>query len=200
LSGVPVRKNGDLALVLYGVPFIVSFAYAMYLWAGQGLSSTLPSAVYDEVTQNPYVFLVGFFGVLAGGLVDFSSEEPTARRGAVMALSKRLQAIAFLTLVLGAICAWYSAGFDLSNGALYLVEGRYTLIFPALLIVFSFLIVPSVRFQGVSWSNLIAIVLLIASPVGAYEVGKRNTDAGLGIALTMLLLAVFLLVRGKNQE
>ena len=199
MSVPPQRRYGDVALLLYGLPFIASFVYAMYLWVGVGLSATLPSAVYTEVTQSPYVFLVGFVGVLLGGLVDFNGEEPATRRAAAFALSKRLQAIAFLSVVLAAICAWYSAGFDPSSGASNLVNGRYSLIFPALLVLFSYLIVPSVKVQGANWNNVAIVLLLVASPAALYEIGKRSTVGGLGAALILILLAIYLLFRSKKQ-
>jgi hypothetical protein len=191
-------KYGDVALLLYATPFILSFAYALYLWVKAGLSSTLPSLVYIQVTQSPYVFLVGFAAVALACLLDFNSEEPAMRRGAVFVLSRRLQSIAFAALILAFLSAWYAAGFDLGGLGFNLLDGRYALIFPALLVLFSFLILPSVKMQGVNRNNLLVIVLLIASPAALYELGKRNTPLGLGVGLILLLVAAFLLVRNKK--
>lgn len=191
-------KYGDVALLLYAAPFIVNFVYALYLWAGVGLSTTLPQLVFLEVSQSPYVFLLGFAAVAVAALIDFNAEAPNAKRSATVALSKRLQAIAFVSLVLAFIAAWYSAGGDLGTGLLNMLDGRYPLVFPALLVFFSFVILPSVRLQGANLKNLIVILLLIASPAALYEVGKRSTVAGLGIALILLLAAAYLLVNKKD--
>jgi hypothetical protein len=191
-------KYGDVALLLYAVPFILNFAYALYLWFGVGLSSILPQLVYLEVTQSPYVFLAGFAAVALAGVIDFNSEAPNAKKGATLALSRRLQAIAFASLILAFIAAWYSAGGDLGTALLNMLDGRYPLVFPALLVFFSFLILPSVRLQGANLKNLLVVALLVASPAALYEVGKRNSVAGLGVALILLLAAAYLLVNKKD--
>ena len=80
-----------------------------------------------------------------------------------------------------------------------MVDGRYPLVFPAVLVFFSFLILPSVRLQGANRKNLLIVVLLVASPVALYELGKRNSIAGLGIGLVLLLVAAFLLVNNKKD-
>jgi hypothetical protein len=199
LSETVAGRNGDIALFLYGAPFILSFVYALYLWAGVGFSAVLPQLVYLEVTQSPYIFLLGFAGVTIAAVLDFNSEAQGAKRGAVVALSRRLQWIALLSIVLAFITAWYSAGGDIVTGLLNMVDGRYPLVFPALLVFFSFMILPSVRLQGANLKNLLVVVLLIASPAALYELGKRSTVAGLGVSLILLLVAAFLLVRGKKD-
>jgi len=199
LSRPTQGRNGDIALLLYAGPFIVSFVYAIYLWVGAGLSATLPALVYVEVTQSSYVFLAGFAAVALASVIDFNSEPPATRRSSLTVLSKRLQAIAFLSIGLALICALYASSFNLGNTLLNVLEGRYALVFPALLVFFSFVILPSVRLQGANRNNLLVIVLLIASPAALYELGKRNTPAGLGIGLILLLAAAYMLVRNKKQ-
>lgn len=191
-------RNGDIALFLYAAPFLINFVYALYLWSGVGFSSTLPQLVYIEVTQNPYVFLVGFAAVALAAVMDFNDEPSTSRRSGTLALSKRLQWVALLSIILAFLSAWYSAGGNLGNGLLNMVDGRYPLVFPALLVFFSFVILPSVKLQGANLRNLLVIVLLIASPAALYEVGKRDTIGGLGVSLILLLVAAFILVRKKD--
>jgi hypothetical protein len=192
-------KYGDVALLLYVAPFILNFVYALYLWFGAGFSSVLPQLVYLEVTQSPYIFLGGFAAVALAAVIDFDAEAPNAKRSATVALSKRLQLIALVSIVLALITAWYSAGGDIGTGLLNMVDGRYPLVFPAVLVFFSFLILPSVRLQGANLKNLLIIVLLIASPAALYELGKRSTVAGLGVALILILVAAYLLVNNKKD-
>ena len=90
-------RNGDIALLLYSAPFVLNFVWALYLWFGTGLSATLPQLVFLEVAQNPYLFLAGFGTVVFAAVIDFNSEPPERRKGALSTLSKRLQAIAFLS-------------------------------------------------------------------------------------------------------
>ena len=199
MSKTVEARNGDIALFLYAAPFILNFLYALYLWGVVGFSATLPQLVYLKVTQSPYIFLLGFVGVVLAALIDFNSEAPDARKNAVAALSRRLQWIALLSVVLAFIAAWYSAGGDIATGLLNVVDGRYPLVFPALLVFFSFLMLPSVKLQGANMKNLLVVLLLIASPAALYELGKRSTVAGLGVSMILFLVAAFLLVRGKKD-
>ena len=192
-------KYGDVALLLYAAPFILNFLYALYVWFGVGFSAVLPQIVYLEVTQSPYVFLAGFAAVTLAAVIDFDSEPPSARKSATATLSRRLQMIALVSVVLAFISAWYSAGGDLGTGVLNMVDGRYPLVFPAVLVFLSFLILPSVRLQGANRRNLLVILLLIASPAALYEVGKRDTIAGLGSSLILVLIAAYLLVSSRKE-
>jgi len=199
LSKGAVGRGGDLAFLLYVAPFAVNLVYTLYEWAQAGLSANLPQYVFLEVAQNQYVFLVGFAAVLGAALMDFNSESLESRRGGVVTLSRRLQTLAGVSLVLAFIAALYSAGGDPSTAVFNLLDGRYPLVFPALLVLLSFLILPSVKLQGANRDNLLIIVLLIASPAALYEVGKRNTIAGLGLGLILLLAAAFIMLRDSKD-
>ncbi len=200
MSGQPPEdRKGDLAFLLYATPFILNFAYALYLWAGVGISAILPQLVFLQVTQSSYVFLLGFAAVVLGAVLDYNAAAPERRRSALLSLSKRLQGIAVLSIVLALIAAWYAAGFDVGGTFFNLLDGRYPLVFPALLVFLSFVILPAVRLQGANLKNLLVVVLLIGSPLALYELGKRNTIAGLGVGLVLLLLAAFLLVRQRKD-
>ena len=192
-------KYGDVALLLYAAPFILNFVYALYLWFGAGFSAIMPQLVYLEVTQSPYIFLAGFAAVALAVVIDFDAEPSNTRKSATAALSRRLQIIALISVLLAFVAAWYSASGDLGTGVLNLVDGRYPLVFAAVLVFFSFLILPSVRLQGANEKNLLIVLLLIASPVALYELGKRDTIAGLGVGLILLLAAAFLLVNSKKE-
>jgi hypothetical protein len=199
LSEEAEAKYGDVALLLYAAPFILNFVYALYVWFGVGFSAVMPQIVYLEVTQSPYLFLAGFAAVALAVVIDFDSEPAGARKSSTAVLSRRLQLIALVSVILAFISAWYSAGGDLGTGVLNMVDGRYPLVFPAVLVFFSFLILPSVRLQGANMKNLLVIVLLIASPAALYELGKRSSIAGLGVGLVLVLAAAFLLVYNKKD-
>jgi hypothetical protein len=199
LSGNVQDRNGDIAFLLYATPFIVNFVYAIYLWAGAGFSAILPQLVYLEVTQSPYIFLIGFAAVCGAAMIDFDASTPEARKSSAVALSKRLQYIAALSIILALIAALYSASGNPITAFSNVLDGRYPLVFPALLLLFSFAILPSVRLESINMKNALVIVLLIASPGALYEIGKRNTVAGLGIGLILLLAAAYLLVNNKKE-
>jgi len=199
LNSPKAERNGDIAVLLYAAPFILNFVYALYLWGGAGFSATLPQLVFLEVTQNPYVFLLGFAAVAFAAVLDFDNSTLEARRTSVLALSKRLQAIAGLALVLAALAAFYAAGGDLGTAGYNLLDGRYPLIFPAVLLLLSFVILPSFKFESVNRTNALVVILLIGSPIALYEIGKRDSIAGLGTGLILLLLGAYVLVTQKKQ-
>lgn len=199
MSGTKADRYGDIALFLYAAPFILCFVYGLYLWVGTGIPAILPQLVYLEVTQNPYIFLAGFAAVSLAAVIDFNSEPLERRKAALGILSKRLQTIAVISIVLSLITAWYAASFDPGTALFNLLDGRYPLVFPALLVFLSFVILPSVKLQGANLKNLLVIVLLLASPAALYELGKRNTIAGLGVGVILLLAAAFLLLRNKKE-
>ena len=66
----------DIPFLLFLVPFAISGIYAIILWAQAGLSSTLPQTVFLQVTENPYVFLVGFTAVIFGAVWTCSMQSP----------------------------------------------------------------------------------------------------------------------------
>ncbi len=199
MSRTEYGKYGDVALLLYVAPFILNFVYALYLWSGAGFSAILPQLVYVEVSQNPLVFLIGFAAVAFAAVLDFNAEPPEDRKAALNKLSGRLQAIAAASTILSVIAALYSADFNPSTMVYNLLDGRYPLVFPALLVFLSFLILPSFKVQGANLRNALVIALLIVSPVSLYELGKHNTAAGLGVGLTLLLVAAYILVRPKKD-
>lgn len=199
MSRTPEGKYADVALLLYAAPFILNFAYALYLWSGAGFSSTLPQLVYLEVSQNPYVFLVGFAAIALAIVLDYNDEPPESRKGSLFKLSERLQAIAVISVVLSLIAALYAASGDVSTMFFNLLDGRYPLVFPALLVFLSFLILPSFRMQVSNTRNLLVVVFLIASPLAIYELGKRNTFAGLGVGLILILASAYLMLRPKKE-
>lgn len=199
MSSPHAERNGDIAVLLYAAPFIINFLYAIYLWAGAGFSAILPQLVYLEVTQNPYVFLLGFAAVSGAAMIDFDSSTVEARRSSLVSLSKRLQWIAALSFILACLAALYSAAGNPANMAYNLLDGRYPLIFPAVLLLLSFAILPTFRFQRANTRNGIVLLLLFASPVALYEVGKRSVVAGLGVGLILVLVAAYLMVLPKKE-
>lgn len=190
----------DIPFLLFVVPFAVSAVYALYLWAQAGLSATLPQSVFLEVTQSPYIFLIGFFAVIAGVIIDITIEPQERRRAKLIHDSDTLQKIAIVSLVLGAICAWYAAGFDPGQGATNVLDGRYVVVFPALLVIFSFLMLPSVRFTKDQLRNVVMILFFLGVPLSVDEIGKRNFFAGMIGAVILLVAGVYLFFMGQRQK
>jgi hypothetical protein len=195
----PRERNDDLAFLLYLVPFIISAVYALYLWAGTGLSAVLPQFVFLQVTQSPYVFLVGLLAVVVGSAIDALGADDTSRRERLVSLSQRLQWIAVIALIFALLSAWYAAGFDPGGAIFNLLSGRYSVIFPGLLMLYSFLILPSLQLERSKMSGLLAVVFMLAAPLVLYEVGKRSYPVGMGGALVLIVLGVVLFIRGQRK-
>lgn len=194
------RSREDVPFLLFVVPFALNGLYAIYLWAQVGLSSTLPQTVFLQVTENPYVFLIGFLAVIFGAIIDVLQEAPTQRRAKLIHESTTLQIIALAALVLGALSAWYAAGFDLGTAGSNILQGRYVIVFPALLVLFSFVMLPSVTIKREQVRNALMVVLLLAVPVTIDEVGKRSFFVGMGIGLVFLVAAIYLYIQGQAAK
>ncbi len=186
------QNREDIPFLLFLVPFAVSGLYAIVLWAQTGISSTLPQTVFLQVAESPYVFLVGFVAVVFGAILDVIYTEPARRRAKVVQESSTLQKLALVALVLGVLSAWYAAGFDLGTAATNVLNGRYVVVFPALVILFSFLMLPSVTIRKDQARNVVTILLLLGLPLVLDEVGKVSFFGGMGLAIVMLAVALYL--------
>ncbi len=190
----------DLSTLLYLVPFAASGVYGLVLWVQEGISATLPSPVYLTVTRDPYLFMLGTLSVLLGIMVEVNSTELSARRSRLLSLSNTLQSMAVASLILVLLAAWYANGFtDLGGAVTDFIVGRYGIIFPAMLVLLSYLISAQFRFAAVRTRKSLAVIALLLVPVSLYEVGKRALFVGLLLAFVFLLLglAIYLMPERK---
>jgi len=190
------QNREDIPFILFLVPFAISGLYAIDLWVQAGLSSTLPQSVFLQVTQNPYVFLVGFAAVVFGAVLDVQQAGPAQRKAKLVHESTVVQVVAVSALILGILSAWYAAGFDLSGAGTNVLQGRYVIIFPALLVIFSFLMLPSLTIRREQAKTILVAALLLAVPLTVDEVGKRSFFGGMVLGLVLLAAAVYLYLQG----
>jgi len=190
----------DLSGILYTVPFVLPAVYGLYLWVTTGLSAVLPSSVYLTVTRDPYVFIFGSLAVMLAVAFDTSSSDPADRLARVGAASDRLQKIAVASLVLAALAAWYSNGFvGVSGTATDFIVVRYSLVFPLLMVLLSYLVTVQVKYGALRSPKVLGAISLLLAPAVVYEVGKRDTSVGLGIAAVLVAVGISLFVRkGKK--
>ena len=195
------RENReDVPFLLFLVPFAVSGLYAIFLWVQTGVSATLPQTVFLQVTESPYVFLIGFLAVIVGVVMDVVYTDAPLRRAKLVEESTTIQIIAVTALVLGILSAWYSAGFDLGTAATNVLSGRYVIIFPALLIIFSFLMLPAVNIRKDQTNIVLIAVLLLAIPLVVDEVGKRSFFSGMLLGLALLVAALYLYLQSQMDN
>jgi len=190
----------DASTLLFLVPFIASGAYAIYLWVTAGLTTILPPAVYLEVTRDPYVFLVSALAIFVAVMLDLRGTDPQNRRDRLAWVSGYLQKTAAACFILSLLMAWYANGFvGVSGAAEDFVVGRYSIVFPALLVLFSYFVNPSLRLGGAASLRFVGFLAMIAVPAVVYEVGKRNSVVGLGSAAVVMALGLYLLLRTGSK-
>jgi uncharacterized membrane protein YhaH (DUF805 family) len=80
------------------------------------------------------------------------------------------------------------------------LEGRYVVVFPALVIIVSFLFLPAVTIKRGQATGLAIIVLLLAVPLSIDEIGKRNFYAGLGAGVALLAIALYLYLTTQGRD
>lgn len=181
----------DVSSLLYLVPFLASGAYGLVLWVQQGISPVLPSSVYLTITRDPTVFMVGSLSVMLGVVVELNGTDPAGRRAKLVSLGSTLQSIAIASLVLVLISALYANGFtDLSSAGTDVMIGRYGLVFPAMLVLMSYLITAEFKLASLADRKVLAIVAMLLVPASIYEIGKREITLGLGIAFVLLIIGV----------
>ncbi len=190
----------DVITVLYMVPFVASGVYAIYLWARGGISAVLPTAVYLSVTRDPYIFIIGSLAVMAGVIMEVRSAGEADKQAKVKGVGETLQTIAIASLVLALICAWYANSFvHLSGTVTDFIVGRYSLIFPAMLVLLSYLVTVNIKVDSLKNPKVLGIIALLLVPAVVYEVGKRDAAGGFALALVLAIVGIGLLVRNGRM-
>lgn len=206
INGVDMAKLElieDSVFLLYIIPIILNGLYALLLWSFMGFSSSLPIEVYLRVTKDPIVFLVGFVAICAALLLEIQANPKDTRITKIKENIYRLRVFAFLTIILSIICAWSASGYSSLLALLNVyVEGKFALIFPAILIGLSFALQPSIKYNLKLPSlifEIIPLVLLIGSPLSLFLLSRLSFSSAfvIGFPFFILILAVILWIYGS---
>jgi len=192
----------DISTLLYLVPFVGGVVYSVALWVQTGLSATLPTSVYLAVTRDPIFFAIASVSVMLGVIIEMNGTEPSARQAKLSTLGNTLQAMAVASLVIVILAAWYANGFtDLGGAASDFIIGKYGLVFPAMLVLLSYLITAQFRLEALASRNGVAVIALLLVPASLYEIGKHETALGVGIAFVLLVIGavLYLMPQKKTQ-
>lgn len=190
----------DLSTLLYLVPFVGGVVYALALWVQSGASFFLPTTAYLTVTRDPTLFMIGSLAVLLGLMIEVNSTEPARRSVKLAYLGGTLQSIAMGSLAIVLLSAWYANGFiDLTGAATDVIVGRYGLVFPAVMVLLSYLLTARFRLQSLGSRQVLAVIAMLLVPASLYEIGKRQVALGLGVAFLLLLAGLFLLLYPVRQ-
>ncbi|HXW95016.1 MAG TPA: hypothetical protein VEJ19_04855 [Nitrososphaerales archaeon] len=190
----------DISTLLYLVPIVVPILYALILWLQSGISPFLPASVYLTVTRDPILFIGTSLAVMLGVMIEVNGTEPAARAGKLASLGGTLQSVAVASLVIVVLSALYANGFtDITGAATDFIVGRYGIVFPAALVLLSYLMTVQFKLPGVTKTQILAAVALLLVPASLYEIGKRQTALGVGVSFVLLVagLALYLISEKK---
>lgn len=182
----------DVSVLLYMVPFIASGVYGIYLGVAGGVSHLLSSSVYLNVTRDPIIFLIGTLGVSLGVVMEVYSTGAESRRAKLGSISNNLQVIAAASFILALICALYANGGSLSGTGSDFLSGRFSILFPILLVGFSFLLIIPLSVGDVEKPAFLGFISMLLVPVALHEIGKRNSVAGLSVSLVLIVIGAAL--------
>ena len=160
----------------------------------------LPSSVYLTVTRDPILFIGASLAVMLGVIIEVNGTEPAARPAKLASLGGTLQSIAIASLVVVVISALYANGFtDTTGAATDFIIGRYGIVFPATLVLLSYLITVQYKLPGVTRRQILAAIALFLVPASLYEIGRRQTALGVSISFVLLVagLALYLFPERK---
>lgn len=170
-------------------------AYALALWVQKGASLLLPATVYLTVTRDPTLFMIGSLAVMLGLMIEMNGTDPAARQARLVSVGGTLQSIALASLAIVLLSAWYANGFtDLVGAGTDVVVGRYGLVFPAIMVMLSYLLTARFKLQALGNRQALAVIAMLLVPASLYEIGRRQIVLGLGVAFLFLVAGLFLLL------
>jgi len=190
----------DVSTLLYLVPIVVPIVYALVLWVQNGISPVLPSSVYLTVTRDPILFIGASLAVMLGVIIEVNGTDRASRGAKLASLGGTLQSIAIASLVIVLIGALYANGFtDITGAATDFIIGRYGIVFPAALVLLSYLMTVQFKLPGVTRRQILAAIALLLVPVSLYEIGKRQTALGIGMAFVLLVVGLALYILPEKK-
>ena len=133
--GYLMKKDSveDAAFILYIIPILLNGGYGLWSWVAAGADLAALQQVYINLTREPVIFLVGLIAVCVAVVLDARYLSP------IEDVERRVTRLAVFCFITALIIALLSTGFNLSRGLILFLQGRYALIFPALLMVLTFL-------------------------------------------------------------
>ena len=189
-----MRKDSveDTAFILYIIPILLNGGYGLWSWVAGGADLAALQQTYSNLTREPLIFLAGLLAVCTAVVLDARYLSPFD------VIDRRVTRLAFLCFITALIIAIVATRFDLSTSLTLFLQGRYALIFPALLMVLSFLFrirVDLTQSKGL-WRGL-SLILLLISPLTLYLLW-RGGAAWYVVFATPLLLVVISIILMKR--
>ncbi|MCP8312947.1 MAG: hypothetical protein H3Z53_01035 [archaeon] len=179
----------DLSFLLYISPFLINGLYALYLWF---TSNLLPADVYLKVTNDSIVFLAGVLAIIIALVMEVRMNPKDMKIKKIGENIPRMRILAFLFIILSLISVWSASGYSsniLDVLDLYL-EGRYAILYPLLLLFFSFVLSPSIKhfFKfSIIIFEVIPIVLIASSPLLLYIFWRLKLSSSIVFSIPILI-------------
>lgn len=183
----------DAAFILYIIPILLNGVYGLWNWVAGGVDLAALQQVYTQLTREPVIFLVGLVAVCVAVVLDARYLSP------IDVIDRRVTRLAVFCFITALIIALLSTGFNLSSGLILFLQGRYALIFPALLMVLTFLF----RVRGMRSTSLrslrrgLSLLLLLVSPLTLYLLWRIGVVwyAVFAVPLILVIASLALLIR-----
>ena len=181
-----------MASIIYG-------AYEWYLFGPH--STSMPLTAYIIVSKDPVLFVLSLVAICIGFVMEVRGSSSGERTMIVSANTSRMQILAVTVLIISFAAAISSGGYDVGNGTLNFLTGRYALIFAFFLIGFSILLSPSQMIGNVKLSvapEFIGLVFVALSPFVYYSALKVHLhySEAAGSALVVLIIGIVLVLGG----
>ncbi len=133
----------DAAFLLYLVPVVAAIIYGAIDWATtSGANGAMPQTAYLDVSKSPYLFLISVAAICLAIILEVRSTSVTERNGIIQANTLRLQILAVIVLIISLAAAISAADYNVANGFLVFINGRYAFIYAFFLIGISLLLAP----------------------------------------------------------
>ncbi len=183
----------DATFILYIIPILLNGGYGLWSWVAGGADLAALQQVYIQLTREPIIFLIGLLAVCVAVILDARYLSP------IEDVDRRVTRLAVFCFITALIIALISTEFNLSSGLTLFLQGRYALIFPALLMVLSFLF----RVRGLSSTSLksvrrwLSLLLLLISPLTLYLLWRLGVVwyAMFAVPLLLVIASLALMIR-----
>lgn len=183
----------DVTFILYILPILINGLFGLWSWVAGGADLASLQKTYSNITREPVIFLAGLLAVCAAVILDVKYAA-----GSPEAVDRRVTRLAYFCFIAALIIALISAGFNLPRCLTLFLQGRYALIFPALLVALGFLI----RLRGLVVSSKrllrgLSLILLLFSPVTLYLLWRLSFAWFIIFSAPLILIvaALVLMVR-----
>jgi len=184
----------DIAFLSYLTPFfagIIGWIY-YYIILGPGESFY---TIFVVVSKDPFLYLIGCIGVITATIFDAKGSE-----GHVEEIASRVEKVALALLAIEATVAFLIAGVDISKIFYMFVDGKYSVILPLSLLIYSYLIpVGRTRLPRPSLHstlNAFAILIMISAPAFIFYMYALHGATGAyeeGVCIFLIGFALFII-------